>query len=94
MLEITERASEFLAETRSMQGVPENFGVRIFSEASQNGRSGIQVGFSDAPAQGDEIGESHGTVVFVAPEVNEVLADFVMDAEPSERGPALVLKKR
>lgn len=96
MLEITGRASEYLEEARSMQGIPPTYGVRVYTEPSQDGeQSAIRVGFTEKPAMGDEVVETHGTSLYVAPEVTDALADLVMDTVPAEEdGPSLVLKRR
>jgi Fe-S cluster assembly iron-binding protein IscA len=93
MLEITNRASEYLEEARSMHGIPPTYGVRVFTEPSPNGeQNGIQVRFTEKPAMGDEVVETHGTSLYVAPEVTDALADLVMDTAPGEDGPSLVFK--
>ena len=95
MLEITGRASEYLEEARSNAGHPPTYGVRVFTEPSQNGeQSAIRVGFTEKPAVGDEVVETHGTSLDVAPEVTDTLADLVMDTVPAEDGRSLVLKRR
>lgn len=95
MLEITNRASEYLEEFRSKTGAPPTYGVRVFTEPSQGGEQNIRVGFTEKPAMGDEVVETHGTSLYVAPEVADALADLVMDTDLAEDdGPSLVLKRR
>jgi Fe-S cluster assembly iron-binding protein IscA len=91
MLQVTERAASVLKEARSRQGVPENFGLRIKPPVSDT-KSGIQLEFTEAPATDDEVGETNGLRLFVAPEIAEPLAEQVIDADDSPSGSNLVLR--
>lgn len=94
MLGLTDRAAATLAYARWQMGLPEHFGVRIFTRVTGEGRSTFQVGFVEGPEEGDAVGEAEGTRVFVAPRIAEPLAGYVLDAEETGRGPRLVLRRR
>ena len=93
MLQVTDRAATVLKETRSQQGVPENFGLRVAPPVSTT-KSGIQLEFTEEPVKGDEVGETNGLRLFVAPEIAEPLAEQVIDAQSSESGSNFVLRNQ
>lgn len=94
MLQLTSRAAATPADTRSRSGLPENFGVRIFSSATPDTTSPFQFDFVPGPEEGDQVSETEGTRVFVAAEAAERLADTVLDAEESDQEPRLILTRR
>jgi Fe-S cluster assembly iron-binding protein IscA len=68
-LALTSRAAAILADVRSQMGLPEHFGVRIFTSARPGASSLFQVDFVERPEEGDEVGEMEGTRFFVAPPI-------------------------
>jgi Fe-S cluster assembly iron-binding protein IscA len=90
MLQVTDRAATVLKQARSRQGVPDNFGLRVKPPVSDE--SGIQFEFTAGPATDDEVGETSGLRLFVAPEVADPLAEQVIDARNSPSGSSLVLR--
>jgi Fe-S cluster assembly iron-binding protein IscA len=90
---MTDQAAIVLSRVRSSRGLPEHFGVRIAHGASSNGQQPIHVGFSEAPAEGDEEMVAEGVRLFVAPEVSEPFDGFLLDAVESEEGVSLVLRE-
>lgn len=95
MLEVTSNAAATLADARSRGGVPDHFGVRIYAakEGDTEGPA-FQLGFASDPQEGDQVGETEATRYFVAPDVAGPLENAVLDAEDTEEGPKLVLKRR
>lgn len=91
MLQVTARAATLLKETRSQRGVPENFGLRVGPPVADT-QSGIQLEFTEGPVAGDEVGETNGLRLFVAPEVAEPLAEQAIDTQNSQSGSNLVLR--
>jgi Fe-S cluster assembly iron-binding protein IscA len=89
MLKVTSSAATTLADARADKGLPEHFGVRICAVGS-NGQSGYQLGFVEEPDAGDEVTETDGTRIYVAPEVAVPLDGAVLDVEESGR---LILTK-
>src|SRR5215211_8203977 len=87
MLQLTSQAAQTLTRAREREGLPENFGVRIFAapspDSNSHNRAVFGFGFVDGPQDGDEVGETEGTNYFVAPEVAEPLNDVVLDVAES-----------
>jgi Fe-S cluster assembly iron-binding protein IscA len=86
MLQVTSQAAATLSRAREKEGLPENFGVRIFAapDPSTNShqttqRSVYGFGFVDGPQEGDAVGQTDDTPYFVAPEVADSLDDVVLD---------------
>lgn len=99
MLQCTRAAADTLDQVRSQQGLPESFGVRLFPSEVSDGRVGLGLEFAEAPAEGDQVTEQHGTRVIVAPEIAEDLSELTLDVvpDPSANGngaPQLVLRPR
>lgn len=90
MLRITDPARSFLDDVRSSQGIPDHYGIRVFTAARLNGAAPVQIMFRDAPLRGDDINEAAGTRVFVSPEISG--ADLILDVDRGERGPQLTLR--
>lgn len=86
MLQITHAAAELLSEIRREQDVPEDHGLRVFAETSNADEVSIGLGFTAAPAAGDQVTEQDGLKVFVAPEVAAPLTDTAIDVTPASNG--------
>jgi Fe-S cluster assembly iron-binding protein IscA len=96
MLQMTNTAATTLAKERAQLGLPDHYGVRIFpsDNLTNGGRPAYKFAFVEEPEGDDQVGEATGTRFFVAPEIADPLANAVLDAQETERGPALVLKPR
>lgn len=81
MLQVSTNAASLLANARSDQGLPEHVGVRISVSPSVDGAAAVnlQLGFAEAPEPGDQVTESEGTRVFVAPELADALDRTMLD---------------
>ena len=83
MLQMTSQAAQTLNRAREKEGLPENFGVRIFAapDPAENSHQASVYGFGfvEAPQQGDAVGQTDGTPYYVAPEVADSLNDVVLD---------------
>ena len=87
MLQITHDAAELLTELRKGQDLPEDHGLRVFAESTEPaGEMTIGLGFTDAPAQGDQVTEQEGLKVFVAPELAAPLQDAAIDVTKADDG--------
>lgn len=78
-------------QAKGAQDLPDSAGVRIFAQRDEQGEVGIALAFAEEPLDGDQVTETDGTQVFVAPELAEPLADSVLDVQQSEQGTELVL---
>ena len=92
MLQVTHGAAALLTELRNGQDVPETYGVRVFPESTQPGEVTIGLGFTDAPAEGDQITEQDGLKVFVAPELAAPLEDAAIDVAQENGASRLVFR--
>jgi Fe-S cluster assembly iron-binding protein IscA len=79
MLQITSRAAAVLSEERAQRGIPDSFGLRVQEERS-NSTGSLRLEFAAAPAPGDEVGETEGVQLFIAPEVADALSEQAIDA--------------
>lgn len=93
MLSITSNAAQVVSSIRQEQGVPDGFGLRVYAQQGTEGTA-VQLAFTKEPSEGDQIGDSEGVKLFVAPELTEPLSDSVIDVEKTPDGAAgLVLKQ-
>lgn len=93
MLTITSNAAEVVSNVRQEQGVPDDFGIRVYPAQSAEGAS-VQLAFAKEPAAGDAVGDSEGVRIFVAPELTEPLSGSVIDVENRPDGrTGLILKE-
>lgn len=91
MLQLTGSAVQVVQETRSRQGFPEHYGVRVY--LGRGAEAGIRLGFAEGPGERDQVAESGGTRIFVAPEIAEPLAAATIDAKETDQGKRLVLRR-
>ncbi len=92
MLQITQGAAALLTELRKGQDVPDDYGLRVFPETTQPGEVTIGLGFTDAPAAGDQVTEKEGLKVFVAPELAAPLEDAAIDVTQEDGASRLVFR--
>ena len=91
MLQVTSAAMSTFEQARGAQDLPEGVGVRIFAQRDEQGEIGIALAFAEQPQEGDQVTETDGTAVFVAPELADPLSDSVLDVEDSDEGAQIVL---
>jgi len=94
MLQLTPAAATQLAQVRQAQGLPETFGLRVFGQPRPGGEMGYELTFAPFPAEDDEVTEQAGTLVFLAPEVTEVLSLASLDVEDSQNGTKFVITRQ
>ncbi len=92
MLQITPDAATFLSELRRGQDVPETYGLRVFPESTEPGEITIGLGFTESPADGDQVTEQDGLRVFVAPELATPLDAAAIDVTAEEGAERLVFR--
>lgn len=86
MLQITHDAAELISELRRGQDLPDSHGLRVFAETTEPGEVTIALGFTEMPAQGDQVTEQEGLKVFVAPEVAAPLDEAAIDVTKADDG--------
>lgn len=79
MLQMTDRAADLLRNLRHEAQLPDDAGVRVFSETATSGEKTLSLGFTPDPGPGDQVAENHGLRLFIAPEVADPLSEAVMD---------------
>jgi len=90
MLQMTDRAADLLRNLRTEAKLPDGAGIRVFSEAAESGQPTLSLGFTPAPAPGDQIAEHQGVKLFVAQELAEPLSEAVMDVT-AENGESQII---
>ena len=94
MLEITQGAAALLTELLKGQDVPEDYGLRVFPETAQPGEVTIGLGFTDQPAEGDQVAEQEGMKVFVAQELAAPLEDAAIDVTQQDGDSRLIFRPK
>ena len=98
MLQCTPAAVATLDQVRAEQGLPESYGLRVFPAQTDAGQVTLGLGFTETPADGDQVGQTNGTTIFVAPEIAEELSEMALDIEPDPTAdgaaePQIVLRR-
>ena len=91
MLKVTQAAALQLAEVREAKGLPETVGVRLFGESRPAGEVEVGLAFAEVPAGDDQVTETEGPRVFVAPEVADALSSSTLDVQETPEGARFVL---
>lgn len=91
MLQVTSDAMSTFEQARAAQDLPDSVGVRVFAQREESGEVGIALAFAEQPQDGDQITETDGTAVFVAPELAEPLSDSILDVQQTDEGAQVVL---
>ena len=91
VLQVTSDAMSTFDQAREAQDLPDNVGVRVFAQRDESGEIGISLAFAEEPQDGDQVTETDGTPVFVAPELAEPLAESLLDVEETDEGARVVL---
>lgn len=92
MLQITHGAAALLTELRKGQEVPASYGLRVYPEQVEQDQLTIGLGFTDTPAEGDQVTETDGLKVFVAPELAEPLDNTAIDVAQQDGASRLVFR--
>lgn len=91
VLQVTSAAMSTFEQARGAQDLPDSVGVRIFAQRDEQGEVGIALAFAEQPQDGDQVTETDGTAVFVAPELADPLSDSVLDIQEGEEGAQVVI---
>ena len=79
MLQMTDRAADLLRNLRREAQLPDEAGIRVFSETADSGQPTLSLGFTPDPAPGDQVADHEGLRLFVSQELADPLAEAVMD---------------
>lgn len=93
MLTLTPAAAAALSLARNQAGAPESYGVR-FSASSDAPAEGarLSLDFVESPGPGDAVSEEDGLMTYVAPEVDGLVGDAVVDVETDGQESQLVIR--
>jgi len=94
MLEMTPRAATLLSDLRRESEIPNEAGVRVYSEKNEEGQPTVAIAFAADPMPGDEIAETDGIRLFVSREVAEPLSEAVIDVTGDDGASQLVFRPR
>jgi Fe-S cluster assembly iron-binding protein IscA len=95
MLQITPEATGVVRAMREERGIPDEYGLRVYSDTTDDGQQAIRLGFADEPFEGDQITEApadENTKVFVSPDLADALDDIVIDVDEAGTETRLVLR--
>jgi Fe-S cluster assembly iron-binding protein IscA len=92
MLQITPEATGVVRAMREERGIPEDYGLRVYSDSTDDGQQAIRLGFADEPFEGDQVNEGDAAKVFVSPDLAEALEDIVIDVDQAGEETRLVLR--
>ena len=93
MLTMTPAAAAALSAARSQSGAPESYGVR-FSASGPTPSEGarLNLDFVESPGPDDAVSEEEGLMTYVAPEVDGLVGDAVVDVETVGQQSSLVVR--
>ncbi|HEX6311992.1 MAG TPA: hypothetical protein VF152_10230 [Acidimicrobiia bacterium] len=92
MLQITPEATGVVRAMREERGIPDEYGLRVYSDSTDDGQQAIRLGFADEPFEGDQVTEGESARVFVSPDLAEALEDIVIDVDQAGEETRLVLR--
>lgn len=93
MFKLTPAAENVLTDVRDQAGKPESFGVRFFASSEPVDASKLAFDFVESAEPGDMVDEDSSLVTIVAPEVDQMVGDAVVDIETDGGQSNLVIRK-
>ncbi len=93
MLTLTPAAAAALSAARSQTGAPESYGVRFSApDAAPSEPAHLTLDFVESPQADDAVSEEGGLMTYVAPEVEGLVGDAVVDVETDGQQSGLVIR--
>jgi Fe-S cluster assembly iron-binding protein IscA len=93
MLTLTPAAAAALSVARTQAGAPESHGVRFFAPAdAPSDAVRLSLDFVESPEPDDAVSEEAGLMTYVAPEVDGIVGDAVVDVETDGQQSSLVIR--
>jgi Fe-S cluster assembly iron-binding protein IscA len=94
MLTITPTAETILTRARTEKGVPADYGVRFYAtKMDDSDRSRLAFKFVPAPGADDTAIDETGLDAYVAPEVERLIGDVVIDGREKDGRMDLVVRR-
>jgi iron-sulfur cluster assembly protein len=81
MLTLTESAKEMVRDMVSAGDAPEGSGLRIAAAHDDEGGPALSLELATEPAEGDQVLDEDGLLVFIEPEAATMLDDKILDAQ-------------
>lgn len=95
MLTLTPAAAAALSAARTQSGAPEDYGARFATTedgAPESAR--LTLTFVESPGPDDAVSEESGLMTYVAPEVDGLVGDAVVDVEADGQQSGLVIRQQ
>jgi Fe-S cluster assembly iron-binding protein IscA len=93
MLTLTPAAAAALSVARTHAGAPESYGVRFSASTDAPAEATrLSLTFVESPGPDDAVSEEDGLMTFVAPEVDGLVGDVVVDVETNGQESQLVIR--
>lgn len=93
MFKLTPAAEAVLSDVREQAGKPADYGVRFFASSTDTEASKLAFDFVAAPTPGDMVDEDSNPTTIVAPEVEQMVGDAVVDVQDMGDQTSLVLRR-
>jgi Fe-S cluster assembly iron-binding protein IscA len=91
MFQVSDGAAEYVGDAISTSGLPETIGIRLSMRRGED-QQAIRVSFASEPQADDEVVEHRGAKVFVASDLDPLLADRTLDVVDDGDGERLVIR--
>lgn len=92
MLTLTPAAAAALSAARDQAGAPQDYGVRFSASADAPATARLSLDFVESPGPDDAVSEEAGLMTYVAPEVDGLVGDAVVDVETDGQQSSLVVR--
>ena len=94
MLTLTPAAAAALSAARAQAGAPAGYGVRFSATADEPPAARLSLDFVESPGPDDAVSEEGGLMTYVAPEVDGLVGDAVVDVETDGQQSSLVIRRQ
>lgn len=93
MFKLTPAAEAVLTDVRGQSGKPDDYGVRFFVPGEPVEQSRLAFDFVASPGPDDTVDAEGGLRTFVAPDVDQMVGDAIVDIETVGDQASLVLRR-
>lgn len=94
MFTITPPAATALANTRDEKGAPETYGVRFFAtDTAAPEKASLAFNFVASPQPQDSVVQDGAITAYIAPEVEKMMGDVIVDVDPDGQDDQFVVKR-
>lgn len=93
MFKLTPAAEAILSDVRAQSGKPADYGVRFFASGGGTEPAKLAFDFVAMPNPGDMVDDKSDPTTIVAPEVEQMVGDAVVDVQSVGDETSLVLRR-